>query len=159
MPKSTGLTYPEPTEAPDWANETPGDNIYALIINAALGECLEDLKLSRKEYVMLKRCLAALRGYDLQAPADHPTSDGKDEIEITQEEIQMVAELTVAIDSFFVNLNKRLTEGATVEPGKWGLKSDGSDYREFYDLPMDGWIRYGLDISTMSAEPKAAGAV
>jgi hypothetical protein len=163
-PEPAGLQYPEPKEGPTWVDVTPNDVTYSLIMWASDGDCEEEVYINRKEFIEMKRCLGALRGYALHTPIDrrswdpHPRSDGpSDAEEISQEEIQMVAELAVATDSLFVNLKKRLTEGATVEPGKWELKNDSEDYREFYNVSHSGWYRHGLDISMASDKsPKDA---
>jgi hypothetical protein len=149
-PEPEGLKILEPTEGPGWVNSTPNEVEYNLLMTAPGGESQECLPLTRREFVMLKRCLAASLGYELRIPTDHCSSDAKDEI--TQEEIEMVLDLTVAADSFFVNFKKRMAEGVAVQPGKWSVSNDSDDYRENYESNITSWDKNGIRISLTSAE-------
>jgi hypothetical protein len=102
---------PEPEPTPEWVNETPDDNDYQLIMYAWDGDNPQSLHMTRREFITLKRCLAALRGYPLAAPREHfEYSTG-----------QYVLNVLVA------NLRQRLQQGAPTNVGKWRLSDDGSE--------------------------------
>lgn len=155
---------PEPMkpETPDWVNETPDERVYALNVTDSFGGGEQDVKMTRGEFIRLKRCLAALRGYELRAPLDHwgiaHSEEGRDAalLNITQEEIQMVMDLEYASDMLFLNLRKRLRLGATVESGKWKVWDQDGDI-ESDEGPVSGSCCRGLNIiETREAETATA---
>jgi hypothetical protein len=58
------LPHTAPAEAPEWLNETPvlGDSPFHLIVEGA-DEWLQEIDLTRDEYIELKRHLAVMRGH------------------------------------------------------------------------------------------------
>lgn len=51
-----------PTEKPDWVEETPYETSYNLIMMGEDGGHLQDIELTRTEFIALKGHLAELRG-------------------------------------------------------------------------------------------------
>lgn len=50
---------------PEWALKTFPENSYDLTMFDAGGDSIEEVELTRAEYIALKRHLAAMRGYEL----------------------------------------------------------------------------------------------
>jgi hypothetical protein len=77
---------------------------------------------------------------------------------ISQAEIQSVEDMENTIDAVILGLRRRLQAGATVEPGKWLLRDDGSSIEQFA-TPTDGGSRCGLEIldSEDAAEHNVSG--
>jgi hypothetical protein len=50
-------------ELPDWATKTPADHLYSLSMFENSDASIEEVHVSRDEYIALKAHLAALRGY------------------------------------------------------------------------------------------------
>jgi hypothetical protein len=141
-------------EVPGWINETPDERVYQLVIFDGDGDCRQEVDTTRKEFITLKRCLAALRGYELMAPGDHTEIQARtlrddggkaSTLEIRQYEISMVMDLEQALDRLVLNLKSRLAQGAEVETGTWRLHDDGSRIED-YDGETAGIGRCGLDI-------------
>ena len=51
------------TGIPDWVKETPADHLYTLTMFENSDAGIEEIQMSRAEYIALKAHLAALRGY------------------------------------------------------------------------------------------------
>jgi hypothetical protein len=162
---------PETAEAPDWVNETPDDNSYSLQMHAWDGDNPQSVRMSRREFILTKRMLAALRGLPLGAPREHwdyspvRTKDHTPEemqqltLEITQEELEMVMDFERVSDEMSLNLRRRLRLGAKVEPGKWHLDEGAADIIESYEGETVGTCRCGLDIHLVrETKTGAAGA-
>ena len=52
-----------PAEIPEWVNETPEECTYDLTMDDGDGSNIQDVELTRDEYLALKKHLAAMRGY------------------------------------------------------------------------------------------------
>lgn len=50
---------------PEWALQTPPENSYDLTMFDSGGDSIEEVELSRAEYIALKRHLAVMRGYEM----------------------------------------------------------------------------------------------
>lgn len=57
-------------EIPDWVNETHPDHDYGLVIMESGDHSVEEVELTRDEYITLKAHLAAMRGYKAITPID-----------------------------------------------------------------------------------------
>jgi hypothetical protein len=55
----------KPVEQPEWVTETPRDNQYEMGMYAWDGEALQEIYVSREEFIVLKRRLAELRGIEV----------------------------------------------------------------------------------------------
>jgi len=149
---------PKPVAAPDWANVTPDDNDYKLIMFLSSGIGEQEIKLSREEFVLAKRVVAAKRGYELLAPRDEYTSGHCNElqkIEITQDDIQMVMDLENVVSFLISNIRRRLKDGATIEDGDWQLRDDESEIERGQIGSLD---RDGLRIGSAEEEEFATGS-
>jgi hypothetical protein len=167
---------PEPTTpaetiaAPDWVNETPDDNSYSLNMYAWDGDNPQSVSMSRREFIMTKRLLAALRGLPLGAPREHwdyshvpaqdhltPEKVRQLTLEITQEELEMVMDFERVGDELCLNIRRRLKEGASIEAGKWQVSEEG-DGVESYEGETTGTCRCGLQIIEQGTKTGTAGA-
>jgi len=54
---------------PDWVTETPDDVSYNLAMFGDEGAAVQDIPLTREEFIELKRRLAELRGYTAESHA------------------------------------------------------------------------------------------
>jgi len=149
---------PIETEAPDWVNVTPGEASYGLAMWEGGGGEEQRADLSREEFVLLKRLVAALRGYELRAPLDAWERNQRDDayrLRIAQDEIKMVLGLESAMDALCLNFRKRLNLGASVEEGKWRLENQqGADDMALDDI--SGINRRGLGIYSAEEAKSAA---
>ena len=66
--KQPKTTKPKPAAVPEWVNTTPDELGYSLYMYSSDGEDIEELDVTRTEYIALKEYLAQMRGY-LAAPA------------------------------------------------------------------------------------------
>jgi len=58
-------------EIPEWVTETPAEMTYDLEVFDASGGSIEEVGMTRAEYIALKRTLAKMRGFDV--PEAEPT--------------------------------------------------------------------------------------
>jgi hypothetical protein len=92
-------------EVPDWVNETPDETSHALAMWEGGGGEEQRVDLTREEFVLAKRLVATLRGFELRAPLDAGLADQCDEarkLEITQEKIRMVLDLQNATEVLLI---------------------------------------------------------
>lgn len=54
---------PNEIEIPAWVNDTPPDHSYSLTMFQNSDSSIQDIELTREEYIALKEHLAAMRGY------------------------------------------------------------------------------------------------
>jgi len=135
-------------DVPDWVNVTPEGPRYDLAMWEG-ADAAQFLHLTRDEFIMLKRFLAASRGHELLRPlTDFENSNGEhDKTCITQEEIQMLIDGENILSHLSSNIRWRLRQGAAVEPGHWALSSDSSEIDEPGMLTrLEGSTREGLTI-------------
>jgi hypothetical protein len=142
---------------PDWVNATPDDNEYTLLMWDSGGDSVQQVEITRGEFITVKRWLAALRGYYLTAPMNEwdshflkdltETERSAKVLGITQEEIQMMLGLEKVADTLALNARRRLQRGATVEPGEWTVCHHGStDIEKYEKEQLAGGSRCGLEI-------------
>lgn len=67
-PAQAPSVAPGQTEIPDWVTETPEEMTYFLEMENPSGNWLQEIPLSRAEYVTLKAHLARMRGLPPAAP-------------------------------------------------------------------------------------------
>ena len=66
-PTATAASCAPDPGLPDWAIETPGEMMYDLEMCDPWKGCVDGVKLTRQEFIALKRRLAEMRGYKLSA--------------------------------------------------------------------------------------------
>lgn len=59
------VTAPATAESPEWIEETPEETSYNLTMFDEGGAPVQDIELTRDEYIKLKRVLARVRGFDV----------------------------------------------------------------------------------------------
>src|ERR1017187_1046518 len=66
---------PEPPPAvPEWVNETPAEAVYSLEMWDSDSTAVEDIYLTRAEYIALKQHLATMRGITPTPPPAEPAA-------------------------------------------------------------------------------------
>jgi hypothetical protein len=120
----------------------------------------------RTEYITLKRCLAAWRGYQLTAPLDRferfnePERTAK-ELDITQQEIRMALDLEHVADALALNFRRRLQRCATVEAAEFQLDdrcAGGRTIEEYEAEGVCGSERCGLTVAPRKDTEQTASA-
>ena len=140
MKKTQPKPETPPAAAPDWVNETPAEAVYSLEMWDSDSTAVEDIYLTRAEYVALKQHLAAMRGI---APAGPGAPDV-----LRQAELQSVFDDLEIINLKILGYRRRILAGATIEDGP--LTTEWEDQEPGDESPRDeSWFKfsaYGLEI-------------
>jgi hypothetical protein len=97
----------QPPVIPDWVNETPRDHEYSLVMAEPVnGEWMQDINLSRDEFIALKGILAVTRGYPLESKAAGPKPSDEDNltVECRAAAVQALNSLDSPLDIILVSV-------------------------------------------------------